>query len=40
MNPIVVHIARMLEELPEDPVRAVYMVTRQLHEAHNKNITK
>lgn len=38
-NPIIIHISRMLEDLPEDPLRAVYMVVRQMHELHNQNST-
>lgn len=30
-NPIVIHIAAMLEALDEMPLRAVYMVVRQLY---------
>lgn len=30
-NPIVIHIATMLEALDEMPLRAVYMVVRQLY---------
>lgn len=30
-NPIVIHIAMMLEALDEMPLRAVYMVVRQLY---------
>ena len=31
-KPIIVHISRMLEDLPEDPLRAVYMVVKQLYD--------
>ena len=30
-NPIVIHIAAMLEALDDMPLRAVYMVVRQLY---------
>lgn len=30
-NPIVIHIAAMLETMDEMPLRAVYMVVRQLY---------
>lgn len=30
-NPIVIHIAAMLEAMDEMPLRAVYMVVRQLY---------
>lgn len=30
-NPIVIHIAAMLEAFDEMPLRAVYMVVRQLY---------
>lgn len=30
-NPIVIHIAAMLEALNDMPLRAVYMVVRQLY---------
>lgn len=30
-NPIVIHIATMLEALDDMPLRAVYMVVRQLY---------
>lgn len=30
-NPIVIHIAAMLEAMEEMPLRAVYMVVRQLY---------
>lgn len=30
-NPIVIHIAAMLEALDEMPLRAVYMVVRQMY---------
>lgn len=29
---VITHISRILETLPEDSIRAVYMVTRQMHE--------
>lgn len=38
---VIIHISRILETLPEDSIRAVYMVTRQMHElhgSHNENI--
>ena len=28
---IIVHIVAMLRELPEDPLRVIYMVVRQIH---------
>lgn len=28
---IIVHIVSMLRELPEDPLRVIYMVVRQIH---------
>lgn len=31
-KPIIIHISRMLEDLPEDPLRAVYMVVKQMYE--------
>lgn len=31
-QPIIMHISRMLEELPEDPIRAVYMVVKQMYD--------
>jgi hypothetical protein len=31
---VIIHISRILETLPEDSIRAVYMVTRQMHELH------
>lgn len=30
-QPIILHISRMLEDFDEDPLRAVYMVVRQMH---------
>lgn len=30
-NPIVIHIAAMLETLDDMPLRAVYMIVRQLY---------
>jgi hypothetical protein len=29
---VITHISRLLEALPDDSIRAVYMVTRQMHE--------
>lgn len=29
---VILHISRMLEALEEDPLRAVYMVTKQLYD--------
>lgn len=31
-RPIIIHISRLLEDFPEAPLRAVYMVVRQYHE--------
>ena len=30
-EPIIVHISRMLRDLKEEPLRAVYMVVEQMH---------
>lgn len=29
---VILHIGRMLADLDEEPIRAVYMVVRQLHQ--------
>lgn len=42
-KPTTVHIAAMVDELKADPLRAAYMVVKQLYElqkAHNQNNTK
>ena len=31
-QPIIFHISQMLADLDEEPIRAVYMVVRQLHQ--------
>jgi hypothetical protein len=31
-QPIIIHIDRMLSTFPEDPLRAVYMVVKQMYE--------
>lgn len=41
-QPIIIHIDRMLSTFPEDPLRAVYMVVRQMYELqkpHNESST-
>ena len=38
---VIIHISRILEALPDDSIRAVYMVTKEMHELqnlHNENI--
>lgn len=42
-QPIIIHIAAMLADFEEGPLRAAYMVVKQLHElqrTHNENSTK
>ena len=42
-QPIIVHINKMLADFPEGPLRAVYMVVRQMYELqrpHIQNNTK
>lgn len=42
-KPITVHIAAMVDELEENPCRAVYMVVKEFYElqkAHIQNNTK
>ena len=42
-QPIIIHIDRMLATFPEDPLRAVYMVVKQMYELqkpHNESSTK
>lgn len=31
-QPIIIHISRMLADLEESPLRAVYMVVKELHD--------
>ena len=34
-QPIIIHIGKMLEDFGEAPLRAVYMVVRQMHDLQN-----
>ena len=36
VNPIVTHMAMLLDELEEEPLRAAYMVVSQLHELQKR----
>ena len=35
-QPIIIHISKMLADLDEGPLRAVYMVVKELHTHKNK----
>ena len=39
-NPIIVHVDKMLSDLDDDQIRAIYMVVKQIHDLRRSPFTE